>query len=80
MFCPLVTTVDVKRVFSCGCLILPHVRNQLRVQSTCTSLCVGQWSSLSLVKDGDIKMSLGRDDIVKEDELPEDWDAISIVL
>jgi len=25
-------------------------------------------------------MSLGRDDIVKEDELPEDWDAISIVL
>ena len=80
MFCPLVTTVDVKRVFSCGCLILPHVHNRLRVQSTHTSLCVGQWSSLGLVKDGDIKMSLGRDDIVKEDELPEDWDAISIVL
>jgi len=32
-----------------------------------------------LVKDRDIKMSLGTDDIVKEDALPEDWDAISIV-
>ena len=80
MFCPLVTTVDVKHVFSHGHLILPHVRNQLGVQSTRASLCVGQWSSLGLVKDEDIKMSLGRDDIVKEDKLPEDWDAISIAL
>jgi hypothetical protein len=78
MFCPLATTVDVERVFSRGRLVLPHVCNRLGVQSTRASLCVGQWSSLSLVKDGDIKMSLGRDDIVKEDELPEHWDAISI--
>ena len=79
MFCPLVTTVDVKRVFSCGCLVLPHVRNRLEVQSTHASLCIGQWSLLGLVKDRDIKMSLGRDDIVKEDELPEHWDVILIV-
>ena len=80
MFCPLATTVDVECVFSRGCLILPHVCNWLGVQSTHASLCVGQWSSPGLVKDGDIKMSLGRDDIVKEDELPEDWDVILIVL
>ena len=79
IFCPLGTTVDIERVFSCGHLVLLHVRNCLGVQSTRTSLCVGQWSSLGLVKDGDIKMSVGTDDIVKEDELPEDWDAISIV-
>jgi len=79
IFCPLATTVDVERVFSHGHLVLPHVHNHLGVQSTHTSLCVGQWSSLGLVKDGDIKMSVGTDDIVKEDELPEDWDAISIV-
>ena len=72
MFCPLATTVDIECVFSCGRLILPHIHNWLGVQTTHTSLCVGQWSSLGLVKDGDIKMSLGRDDIVKEDELPED--------
>jgi hypothetical protein len=79
IFCPLVTTVDIERIFSHGRLLLPHVRNHLGVQSTHASLCVAQWSSLGLVKDGDIKMSVGTDDIVKEDELPEDWDAILIV-
>ena len=79
IFCPLATTVDIECVFSRGRLLLPHVCNCLGVQSTHASLCVGQWSSLGLVKDGDIKMSIGTDDIVKEDELPEDWDAISVV-
>ena len=77
------TTVDVERVFSRGRLILPHVRNRLAVQSTRASLCVGLWSSLGLVKDDDIKMSLSIDDIRgKEDDLSlsEDWDAISVIL
>ena len=76
------TTVDVERVFSRGRLILLHVRNRLAVQSTRVSLCVGLWSSLGLVKDDDIKMSLSIDDIRgKEDDLSlsEDWDAISVV-
>jgi hypothetical protein len=79
IFCPLATTVDVERVFSRGRLVLPHVRNCLGVESTHTSLCVGLWCSLGLVKDGDVKMSLCGDDVVgEEDDLPEDWDAISM--
>ena len=81
IFCPSATTVDVERVFSRGRLVLPHVRNRLAVQSTRASLCVGTWSSLGLVKDSDIKMSVGKDDVVgKEDDLPEGWDVITPVL
>ena len=80
MFCPLATTVDVERVFSRGRLILPHVRNRLAVQSTRVSLCVGIWSLHGLIKDSDIKMSVGKDDVVGEEEdLPENWDAITPV-
>jgi len=74
------TAVDVERVFSRGCLVLPHVHNHLAVQSTCTLLCVGTWSLLGLVKDSDIKMSVGKDDIVgEEDDLPKNWDVITPV-
>ncbi len=80
IFCPLATTVDVERVFSRGHLILPHIHNCLAVQSTCTLLCVGTWSLLGLVKDSDIKMSVGKDDIVgEEDDLPKNWDVITPV-
>ena len=39
---------------------------------TYASLCVGIWSSLGLVKDGDIKMFLGIDDVIvgEENDLP----------
>lgn len=78
IFCPLATTVDVERVFSRGRLVLPHVRNRLAVHSTRASLCVGIWSLLGLIKDGDIKMSVGKDEVSGEEEdLPEDWDAIT---
>lgn len=73
------TTVDVERVFSRARLILPYVRNSLGVQSTRASLCVGLWSSQGLIKDGDIKASLGADDDREEDELPVNWDAIPVL-
>jgi hypothetical protein len=80
IFCPLATTVDIEQVFSRGCLILLHVHNRLAIQSTCVSLCVGVWSSLGLVKDSDIKMSVGKDDVIgKEEDLPENWDVITPV-
>ena len=63
-------------MFSRGRLVLPHVRGRLAVQSTRASLCVGLWSSQGLVKDDDIKTSLGSDDIVEEDEPAMDWDVI----
>ena len=71
IFCPLATTVDVEWVVSHGRLVLPHVRNRLGVESTRASLCVGLWSSLGLVKDGHMKMSLCKDDVDEEDNLPE---------
>jgi hypothetical protein len=43
-------------------------------------LCVGIWSLLGLVKDSDIRMSVGKDNIVgEEDDLPENWDMITPV-
>ena len=51
----------------------------LVVQSTCASLCIGLWSSQGLVKDGNIRVSLGADDKGEEDELPVDWDAIPVL-
>jgi hypothetical protein len=80
IFCPLATTVDIEQVFSHGRFVLPHICNHLAIQSTRASLCVGIWSSLGLVKDSDIKMSVGKDNIVGEEEdLPENWDAITPV-
>ena len=80
IFFPLATTVNVEQVFSYGHLILLHVHNHLAIQSTHISLCIGIWNSLSLVKDSDIKMSVGKDDIVGEEEdLSENWDAITLV-
>ena len=71
------TTVDVERIFSCGHLLLPHVRSQLAVESTWASLCVGLWSSQGLIKDHDIKGALSADEIAEEDkELAMGWDAI----
>ena len=77
--CPIATTVDVERVFSRGRLVLPYVRSRLAVQSTRASLCVRLWSSQGLVKDGDIRASLGPDNVEGEDELPVDWDAIPVL-
>jgi hypothetical protein len=48
------TSVDVKQVFSCGHLLLLHVRSSLTTQTTRTILCPGCWSLLGLVKDKDV--------------------------
>jgi len=52
---PLATLVDVKHVFSQGCLLLSHVRSQLSVQSTRALMCLGAWSLHGFVKDSDIR-------------------------
>ena len=79
--CPIATSVNVERVFSRGHLVLPYVHSRLVVQSTRASLCVGLWSSQGLVKDGDIRVSLGVDDVGEdsEDVLPEDWDDVPVL-
>ena len=77
--CSIATTVNIECVFSCGHLVLPYVCSHLAVQSTRASLCVGLWSSQGLVKDGDVRASLGLDNVGEKDELPVDWDAIPVL-
>ena len=76
----LATSVDVKYVFSCGCLILSHVHSQLSAQSTWALICLGSWSLLGLVKDLDV-LAVGTLDEVEGDEEPElkdGWDRIAL--
>jgi hypothetical protein len=80
------TSTDVERVFSCGRLVLPHIRNRLSAQSTRAVLCLGAWSLMGFVKDSDIlevtKMPEGPDDgglegnIYVEDKCFDDWEAL----
>jgi hypothetical protein len=66
-------------MFSCGRLILPHVCGRLAVESMRASICIGLWSAEGLVHDGNIKASLGTDEIEEEGELPMDWDTIHVL-
>ena len=75
----LATSVYIERVFSCGRLILPHVRNGLSAQSIRALLCLGEWSLLGLVRDADVLVEVrgapivdGNDVVVLEDR----WDFI----
>jgi hypothetical protein len=61
------TTVNVKRVFSKGRLILSHVRNRLSVDSTRALLCLGTWSKLGFINKGDIQDTAGLPDLKEED-------------
>lgn len=75
----LATSVDVERLFSCGRLLLSHVRSRLTAQSTRALLCLGYWSRLNLVKTDDVvKVSL-LPDIADEQELEDGWDRIEVI-
>ena len=70
--------VDVECFFSRGRLLLSHIWNSLSVQSTCTSLSLGAWSRIGLVRDDDV-MGAARLPEVKGTEaelIDEDWDKI----
>ncbi len=51
------TSVDVKRVFSQGRIVLSHLRSQLFLQSIWALMCVGAWSRMGYVKDSDFKVA-----------------------
>ena len=56
---------------------MSHLRSQLSVQSTHALMCVGEWSSMGLVKDSNLTVAATLPDIDSEDEdLGNDWDAI----
>ena len=72
------TSVDVERVFSCGRVLLSHVRNRFTTQSTQAILCLGAWSLGGLAKDCDI-MNVARLPDVNGDEevvFEDGWDAV----
>ncbi|KIK80454.1 hypothetical protein PAXRUDRAFT_43606, partial [Paxillus rubicundulus Ve08.2h10] len=71
-------SVNVERLFSCGCLLLLHVCSLLSTQSTRALLCLGMWSELKLIKTEDIvKVSALPDVEGDEEEVFEDgWDKI----
>ena len=74
------TSIDVERLFSHGCLLLSHVRSQLSAQSMCALLCLGTWSQLNLVKNGDVKTVSEMRDVKGNDEveLEDGWDCITV--
>jgi hypothetical protein len=77
MFCPIVaTSVDVECVFSRGRLLLSHVRSRLAAQSTCSLLCVGNWSLCGFIKDSDVEVAAMMHNIYEDEELEEGWDTI----
>ena len=41
-------------------------------------MAIGAWSELSMVKDVDIKTTLGKEVQGPEEELPAGWDAIQV--
>jgi hypothetical protein len=57
------TLVDVERVFSCGRLILSHVRSRLSAQSTRALLCIRHWSEHNFIKDVDVEMVVKMPDV-----------------
>lgn len=50
----LATSVDVKHIFSCGHLVLSHIRNRLSAETMRAILCVGEWSQASFIQDEDV--------------------------
>ena len=64
----LATSINVERLFSCGRLLLSHVRSRLSVESTQALLCLGAWSHLGLVKNEDILKVGALPEVDNEDE------------
>ena len=71
------TSVDVECIFSCGQLLLSHVRSWF-AQTTQAVLCLGAWSLMGMVKDEDVMKIAVLDDVEGEEEEEEEdgWDSI----
>jgi len=74
----LVTSVDVKHIFSSGCLLLSHVHSWLASQSIQAVICLGSWSWQGQVKDSDVFVVTILDEVEgdEEPELKAGWDDI----
>ena len=72
------TSVDVKRLFSRGRVLLSHTRNRLSSQSIRALLCLGSWSVAGFVKSADVQKlePFGEIEGNEDVELAEGWDSI----
>ncbi|KIK31980.1 hypothetical protein CY34DRAFT_102417, partial [Suillus luteus UH-Slu-Lm8-n1] len=72
------TSVDIEHLFSCGRLLLSHVRSRLSAQSTRALLCLNAWSRLNLVKTEDVLHVSALPNIEgdAEEELEDGWDRV----
>ncbi|KIK13081.1 hypothetical protein PISMIDRAFT_119604 [Pisolithus microcarpus 441] len=61
------TSINVKRLFSKGWVLMPYLRNCLSSQTTHALLCLGHWSKLGLIKDKDFRKVIS-----EQPELPGD--------
>ena len=70
----------MEHIFSCGRLVLSHVRNQLSSQSTWALLCLGSWSLQDLVVDSDVLAITTLKEVEgdKDIELEDGWDHIFV--
>ena len=72
------TSIDVERVFSQGCLLLPYIRNHLSSESMHALLCLGDWCRCGLMKDSNIKSTALLPDVTSEEPpLASGWDSIT---
>jgi hypothetical protein len=67
------SSVDVEHIFSQGRLILLYVCNCLTSKSTCTLVCLGDWSACGLVRDCDIKSTVVLPDVLGAQEPEYQW-------
>ncbi|KIK20438.1 hypothetical protein PISMIDRAFT_105800 [Pisolithus microcarpus 441] len=70
-------SVGVECTFSQGHVLLSHVCNCLSAQTTCSLLCLSQWSSLDLIANKDLEsvtllLEVNGDEV----EMAEGWDNI----
>ncbi|KIM51311.1 hypothetical protein SCLCIDRAFT_143504 [Scleroderma citrinum Foug A] len=73
------TSINVEQLFSCGRLLLLHIRSRLSAQTTRSLLCLGVWSTLGLVDDSNVKKVMELQDAEGKDVvLADGWDKIII--
>ncbi|KAI9566227.1 hypothetical protein HD554DRAFT_2025817, partial [Boletus coccyginus] len=72
------TFIDVRCLFSQGCLLLSHVHSCLSAKSTHTLLCLGYWCHLNLIKDDDISKVIKLPDLTVEQDIKVGWDSICV--
>ncbi|KAH0828594.1 hypothetical protein J3R83DRAFT_2896 [Lanmaoa asiatica] len=66
------TSIEVKWLFSCGCLVLSHVQSSLSAQLTHALLYLSYWSQLGFIEAEDLKNVTKLPEVTAKDAMSED--------